>query len=907
MIDDSVLTRHLCSSHWIFAYHTGRGPTVELAYTRYCFADPHFYDPIERRDDAHNRFALTHRSAPEGWSRFEQGVWVVLYPHSIELPQQGWKIHISTCLDQAEDALGIAWDYCVGHNIGFKFLRSRDILLVENSKYADRTSSGKFLTLYPPGETELHAALTELAAALAGYQGPYILSDLRWDSGPVHVRYGSFFEQYCPSADGDLVRAVATPDGRLVPDLRRPGFNVPSWVEIPDFLTARIAARSDRAPRDFPYEIDRALHFSNGGGIYLAQNRRTGGKVVLKEARPFAGLEWDGTDAVARLERERSILEQLSDLEFIPRLIEYVTCWEHHFLVEEYIDGEPLNKCMIARYPLVRPDPPEDEVAAYTDWALDVLGQVQRALEALHHRGIVFGDLHPRNIILRPDGRVALVDFEEAFPLDQNHRPGIGAPGFTAPAACSGYDIDLYALACLRLWMFLPLNYLLHLDPTKIDVFVRVLTTRFGVARTFASQVQRGLKVVMKPQPQGEAGQKQHPAGFDQEFDQGLPEWDVLRKSMTEALLASATPQRSDRLFPGDVAQFRYGGFTFAHGAAGVLYALETTGGQARPEHVDWLVRATRQARSPHTGLFNGLHGVAYVLDRLGRRDEALTILDRAMALIADVRAQGLFAGLAGIGLTLLYFAQSSRDSTLLDSAMRITEQLSDTLRNPNAVPDQPSAAGLMYGFSGVALLFIHLYETTTDDIFLDMAATALRKDLAYCQTTDDGRLEVRKGRRMLPYLATGSAGIGLVINEYLHHRHDEEFITAQTGLRRACRAEFVSQPGLFNGRAGLIAYLSHFDDTLRRTSEDSALDLHVHRLIWHAVPYQDHLGFVGDQQLRLSMDLATGSAGILLALHSALYHTDAALPFLHHRPFYTQPPRDEGGETWNLFSNSRN
>ncbi|MGH2843980.1 MAG: class III lanthionine synthetase LanKC, partial [Solirubrobacteraceae bacterium] len=533
------------------------------------------------------------------------------------------------------------------------------------------------------------------------------------------------------------------------------------------------------------------------------------------------------------------------------------------------MDGEPLNRCVVARYPLVHHNPAGSEVAAYTAWALEILAQLQRAVAELHRRGIVFGDLHPRNIMLRSDGRIALVDFEEAFPVGQDRRPGLGAPGFIAPATCSGTGIDHYALACLRLWMFLPLTIVLHRDPTKIDAFVRVLTERFGVPETFAAQVRHGLDVVTQRRAQGKAGRAQDSARPDECRDREPPEWEALRKSMAEAILASATPQRPDRLFPGDVAQFRYGGLNLAYGAAGVLYALETTGVGAQSEHVDWLVRATRQARSPHAGLFNGLPGIAYVLDHLGRRTEALTTLDRAMALIAEVRATGLFGGLAGIGLTLLHFAQSGTDPALHDSAIRIAERLSRAVHDPDAVPDRPAAAGLMYGFSGAALLFVHLYQVTTDSAFLDLAATALRRDLEFCHTSDDGALRVREGQRMLPYVATGSAGIGLVLQEYLRHRDDEEFTATQERLRRACCAEFVVQSGLFNGRAGLIAYLSHTADPLRPTSEDAALELHLHRLPWHAVPYQGYVGFVGDQLLRLSMDLATGSAGILLALHT--------------------------------------
>ncbi|KJY41227.1 hypothetical protein VR46_24715 [Streptomyces sp. NRRL S-444] len=46
-------------------------------------------------------------------------------------------------------------------------------------------------------------------------------------------------------------------------------------------------------------------------------------------------------------------------------------------------------------------------------------------------------------------------------------------------------------------------------------------------------------------------------------------------------------------------------------------------------------------------------------------------------------------------------------------------------------------------------------------------------------------------------------------------------------------------------------------------------------------MPYQGHLAFPGEQMMRLSMDLATGTAGALLALGSAAPGGRAHLPFL--------------------------
>src|SRR5260370_36550487 len=77
------------------------------------------------------------------------------------------------------------------------------------------------------------------------------------------------------------------------------------------------------------------------------------------------------------------------------------------------------------------------------------------------------------------------------------------------------------------------------------------------------------------------------------------------------------------------------------------------------------------------------------------------------------------------------------------------------------------------------------------------------------------------------------------------------------------------------------MASLSQVHDPMQEPGRDAALERHLRRLALHAVPWRGHVGFPGDQGLRLSMDLATGSAGILLMLHAVLDGGTALLPFL--------------------------
>ncbi len=78
-----------------------------------------------------------------------------------------------------------------------------------------------------------------------------------------------------------------------------------------------------------------------------------------------------------------------------------------------------------------------------------------------------------------------------------------------------------------------------------------------------------------------------------------------------------------------------------------------------------------------------------------------------------------------------------------------------------------------------------------------------------------------------------------------------------------------------------MILHLSRSHPPGTAADRDPVVAGHVSRLAWHAMTYEGHLAFPGDQLLRLSMDLATGSAGVLLALGAAFGEKPAHLPFL--------------------------
>ncbi|GAB2993794.1 class III lanthionine synthetase LanKC [Streptomyces pseudoechinosporeus] len=873
----------------------------------YLLADRVFFEDPARLQGDSDSGRLRPPALPPGWRTDDNGTWITHRPENVQLPRQGWKIHVAAVQEHAERTLETVAEYCYAEGLTFKHLRTLDVLRAYSFKYAPRSSASKLITLYPEDDTRLEKALRTLETSLTGLQAPRILGDLRWGETPLHVRYGGFTSQYCEDADGRLVLAVEEPGGELVPDRRGPVFRPPAWAPLPACLAEHTNVAGSAA--DFPYRVEEALHFSNGGGVYLATGEH--GRVVLKEARPLAGLDGAGRDAVQRLATEEWALRTLDGTSGVPRLYDTFQAGGHRFLAMEYVDGDSLQRWLALRHPLTVPEPDPRAVADYTEQALGVLRGIEELVAAVHAKGVAIRDLHPGNIIVRENGSVALIDYEAAAPVDDTDRPRMGNPGFVH-SGLSGSAADLYALAALRLWLFVPLNALLALTPRKAEDLIAYAENSFPLPPGYADDLREHL---VHGAPKAAAPDLGACPPVLRRATEVLPEegdsaelWTSARGSLVRGILATATPERDDRLFPGGYEQFPDGGWGFAHGAAGVLWALRTTPDAATVEGAermlqdgaDWLRGATARTRAPRPGFYDGLHGAAHVLDLLGDRQSALALVERAAPVVSALRCTDLYRGLSGIGLGLLHLGSTGSHPEGLAEAVTLAGRVATRLTADT--PDPTDPVGLLYGWSGAALFLIRLYERTGDPALLDLAVQALHRDLDRCVPSVQGTLQVDEGFRTMPYLAEGSAGIALVAAELLRHREDDRVRTAMGGLTKSCAADFVLECGLFAGRAGLIGAAAQLHADAADRGPDSSgtvgpntVERHLSRLGAHALAYRGHLAFPGRGQLRLSTDVATGSAGLLLALGVTAPGGKAAqlLPFL--TPMDSAPRRQPG------------
>jgi serine/threonine-protein kinase len=210
--------------------------------------------------------------------------------------------------------------------------------------------------------------------------------------------------------------------------------------------TGQLAAGRVLASR---YRVVRPIARGGMGAVYLAADTRLDdAQVAVKEmSSVYRPGDTDAfAQAVSEFRREAALLARLSHPN-LPRVIDRFEEEGKQFLVMEYVEGQTLRQALAER-----------GGRATLDEARDWATQLCAVLGYLHSQSppIIYRDLKPTNVMLRPDGRLALIDFGIA----RFYKPGqaadtaiYGTVGYAAPEQYgegqTDQRSDIYALGVL--------------------------------------------------------------------------------------------------------------------------------------------------------------------------------------------------------------------------------------------------------------------------------------------------------------------------------------------------------------------------------------------------------------------------------------------------------------------------
>ena len=172
---------------------------------------------------------------------------------------------------------------------------------------------------------------------------------------------------------------------------------------------------------DGKYEILKQIGKGGMSRVYLAMDQHLNKQWAVKEIRRNAD-EKNNEVIIQSLLAEANLMKKL-DHPALPRIVDILDSREYIYVIMDYIEGEPLSRILEEEGPQ-----PQEKVL---EWAR----QLCEALDYLHTRKppVIYRDMKPGNIMLRPDGRVKLIDFGIAREYKE------GKAGDTTPLGTKGY------------------------------------------------------------------------------------------------------------------------------------------------------------------------------------------------------------------------------------------------------------------------------------------------------------------------------------------------------------------------------------------------------------------------------------------------------------------------------------
>ncbi|MCX5406792.1 serine/threonine-protein kinase [Streptomyces sp. NBC_00335] len=193
------------------------------------------------------------------------------------------------------------------------------------------------------------------------------------------------------------------------------------------------------------YQLATILGQGGMGQVWTAYDRRLDRRVAVKLLRPdkVAGPGSVAEELRRRFVRECRVTAQV-DHPGLVTVHDAGSDGDELYLVMQYVEGADLADHLAEHDPYPWP------------WAVSVIAQLCSVLSAVHAVPIVHRDLKPRNVMVRPDGTVLVLDLGVASVMDTDTTrltstgSPIGSPAYMAPEQAMGGAVgphtDLYAL-----------------------------------------------------------------------------------------------------------------------------------------------------------------------------------------------------------------------------------------------------------------------------------------------------------------------------------------------------------------------------------------------------------------------------------------------------------------------------
>src|SRR5437867_2766943 len=258
----------------------------------------------------------------------------------------------------------------------------------------------------------------------------------------------AFLEQAC-AGDAALRREL---ESLLAEDDRVRSFLETPALELAKKMSGEESGQSMIGRQFGPYSVVSLLAKGGMGEVYRARDTQLQRDVALKLLPEIFASD---PERLARFQREAQVLAALN----------------HPNIAQIYgLEGTGTSRCIVME--LVEGDTLQDRLKRGpipVKEALAIAEQMTEALEAAHEKDIIHRDLKPANAKITPEGRVKVLDFGLAKPLEEPHpdlsnsptsrmaatdaRVILGTAAYMSPEQARGKKVDkradIWSFGCL--------------------------------------------------------------------------------------------------------------------------------------------------------------------------------------------------------------------------------------------------------------------------------------------------------------------------------------------------------------------------------------------------------------------------------------------------------------------------
>ena len=180
---------------------------------------------------------------------------------------------------------------------------------------------------------------------------------------------------------------------------------------------------------DGKYEILKEIGRGGMSIVYLAMDKRLNKQWAVKEI-PKRALDKNNEVVVQSAIAEANMIKRL-DHPAIVRIVDIINNDDVIYIIEDYIEGETLGTIV------------ENNGAQPQELVIEWAMQICEALEYLHTRKppIIYRDMKPTNVMLKPEGNVKIIDFGIAREYKERglaDTVSLGTRGYAAPEQFGG-------------------------------------------------------------------------------------------------------------------------------------------------------------------------------------------------------------------------------------------------------------------------------------------------------------------------------------------------------------------------------------------------------------------------------------------------------------------------------------